>query len=384
MRWVRGYRHGQNRKVQLLQLEAQGNGAGAGRAAGYWTNSRPTKDLNFVVSEMKLKYFFFVAPLMLIFSSLHHLPSPVSSQVCQRYCGNIPLKYPFGSGPGCGDPRFHESISCTQEQLLIFTTHTGSYPVTTIDYHNQIMYISDPTMSTCFCTRPSKGFSLNWDAPFTFHDSTIFALLGCSTAASSPIYKSSTAKGDGTYLPWCDDQSTAVCSELQYSCQPISQLLLNTPISTCCVYTPVDLGPAFEMDLQKLKCSSYTAVYSFDGQEGNPESWKYGAALKYRFNVGDDDHYPSTCAICESSNGVCGYDTTPDNSFSCNCPSGGNTTTDCFFEASWNQGSSLLPQRKGTTTDDIWSGLVRNWVSLCTSFSSSLLDTVIDEAQSSH
>ncbi|KAJ8424825.1 hypothetical protein Cgig2_013020 [Carnegiea gigantea] len=265
--------------------------------------------------------------LLLLLLLLLALLPPSYSQVCQRFCGDIPLRYPFGGGPGCGDPRFTKYVSCNQRQL-IFTTHTGSYVVTNIDYPNAIIYILDPTMSTCLCAQPSKGFSLDWDAPFSFDDSSVFALLDCSLD-SSPIYKGAVG-GNTSNVPQCANSGTALCSSL-YTCQPISQL--DVPISTCCVYVPVDLGPAFEMDLEKLQCKAYTAVYSF---EGDPEAWKYGVALKYKFNVKND--YPQYCGNCEKSNGACAY-TGIYNSFVCNCPSGVNTTTDCYFQASWNHGS---------------------------------------------
>ncbi|KAK9750862.1 hypothetical protein RND81_02G227700 [Saponaria officinalis] len=263
----------------------------------------------------------------------------IRSQVCQRFCGDIQLRYPFGGGPGCGDPRFTKYISCN-DRMLTFTTHTGSYPVTNIDYTNKIIYVSDPSMSTCFCTQPSKGFSLDWDAPFTFQDGTVFALLDCSLD-SSPIYKGA-INGNTSDVPQCDNAGTTLCSSL-YSCQPISQL--NVPISTCCVYAPVDLGPAFQMDLQKLQCKAYTAVYSFESQETNPEAWKFGAALKYKFNVNND--YPIYCSNCEKSNGVCAYSGTYNN-FVCNCPSGVNTTTDCYFQNTWSSGVIFSPLFKGS------------------------------------
>ncbi|XP_009630519.1 uncharacterized protein [Nicotiana tomentosiformis] len=265
-------------------------------------------------------------------------PSLISSQACQRFCGNIPMKYPFGTGPGCGDPRFQPFITCNNQQLT-FKTHTGCYPVTSIDYNNQLLYISDPSMSTCACTQPSKGFSLDWKAPFSFHDETVFALLDCSTD-SSPIYKSN--GGMNSTFPLCDSsQGDPVCS-LLYSCQAMTRL--NLPTSTCCVYTPVDLGPSFEMDLEKLHCTSYSALYGFNGQDANPQAWKYGVALKYKFNFNND--YPEMCDSCEKTNGVCGY-CGPYNSFICNCPSGINTTTDCFLGVPWSNSFRTVPWQTG-------------------------------------
>ena len=271
----------------------------------------------------------FTNPSLLLSIFLLLLPSLISSQICQKNCGKETVKYPFGSGPGCGDPRFQPHVTCSNQKLT-FTTHTGSYPITSIDYTNQIIHISDPTMSTCSCTVPSKGFGLNWDAPFTFADSTIFALVDCSMNSSSICQ--SNGYDDGSNSKLLCDQGTPICS-LLYSCRPISTI--NLPISTCCVYTPVNLGPAFEMDLQKLQCPSYTGFYNFNDQEMDPEKWNYGIALKYKFSVTND--YPGSCDACERSHGVCGYGGAY-NSFVCNCPNGINTTTDCFFISSYNKG----------------------------------------------
>ncbi|KAF8378362.1 hypothetical protein HHK36_029701 [Tetracentron sinense] len=280
---------------------------------------------------------------LLPFIFLIFLPSLVSSQACKKSCGNQPIRYPFGTGPGCGDPRFQKYVTCNEQKLTI-TTHTGSYPIDTIDYNNQVLNIQDPSMSTCSSTQPSKGFGLDWDAPFTFLDDNIFALLDCSTS-SSPLYKSKNLSngGNGSTVPLCDNDGAPLCS-LLYSCPSISTLSL--PISTCCVYAPVDLGPAFEMDLEKLQCSSYASVYSFNGQESNPERWKYGVALKYKFSLKND--YPSVCSICERSKGLCGYTGTY-NAFVCNCASGINTTTDCSFAASWSNSLRLVPRQIGTS-----------------------------------
>ncbi|XP_050237404.1 wall-associated receptor kinase-like 20 [Mercurialis annua] len=279
--------------------------------------------------------------VLVFFISLIILPSSISSQACKNSCGKIPIKYPFGTGFGCGDPRFQKHVTCNQDKLTL-STHTGSYPITNIDYTTQLIYISDPSMSTCSCTQPSKGFGLDWDAPFSFHDDTVFTLLDCSTS-SSPIYGISTDSDhtNATIVPQCDRTGVPICSFL-YSCQAIS--MLSLPISTCCVYAPVDLGPSFEMDLEKLQCSSYSGFYSFNGQEANPENWKYGIALKYKFNVYNE--YPNSCGNCEKNNGVCGYGGAF-NSFVCNCPNGLNTTSDCFFGSAYSHGSTLLHLHRG-------------------------------------
>ncbi|KAF6157309.1 hypothetical protein GIB67_004247 [Kingdonia uniflora] len=273
----------------------------------------------------------FRSPITLLFSF-------ASFQACKRSCEDQLVRYPFGSGPECGDPRFQTSVTCDQEKLTL-TIHTGTYNIETVDYDNHVVYILDPSMTTCTTFPPSKVIVLDWDSPFTFTEGNFFALLGCSIT-SSPLYKS--RNGDnGTVVPLCDNEGAPLCS-LLYSCPAISNQ--NLPISSCCVYTPVDLGPAFDMDLQKLQCVSYAAVYSFNGQDLKPESWKYGVALKYKFSVKND--FPSACNICERSNGVCGY-TGAYNLFICNCAGGVNTTTDCYFSASWNNCVKLLSWKPG-------------------------------------
>ncbi|GMP94199.1 hypothetical protein CsSME_00043739 [Camellia sinensis var. sinensis] len=161
-------------------------------------------------------------------------------------------------------------------------------------------------MSTCSCSQPSKGFGLDWDAPFSFHDDNTFALLDCSTT-SSPIYKTNHGNNSTATVPLCDTNGAAVCS-LLFSCQAVSRL--DTPVATCCVYTPVDLGPSFEMDLQKLQCTSYSGIYGFGGKNDDPASWQYGVALKYKFNYNNE--FPTNCENCERSNGACGSATEPE------------------------------------------------------------------------
>ncbi|KAK6931165.1 Wall-associated receptor kinase, galacturonan-binding domain [Dillenia turbinata] len=288
--------------------------------------------------KMKLKKSFLA--LLSISLSLIILP-PVLSQSCKRFCGNQHVQYPFGTGPGCGDPRFQPYLTCIQQELT-FTTHTGTYPITSIDYHNQVMYIYDPTMSICACSQPSKDFSLDCDAPFTFSDNTIFGLLDCFV--SSPIFKSNGvySGGNSTSVPLCDNQGSEICTRL-YSCQPTSKLSL--PVSTCCIYTPVDLGPQFDLDLQKLQCSFYSAIYGYNEQDSDQGRWNYGVALKYKFNVNND--YPSLYADCEKSLGACGYIAGDFYSFLCSCPNGMNTSTNCYFMASWNNARPLHPVHAG-------------------------------------
>ncbi|CAN8305650.1 unnamed protein product [Cochlearia groenlandica] len=261
--------------------------------------------------------------------------SNVSSQGCQKTCGQTPIKYPLGTGSGCGDPRFTRDITCDQDQqALTLTTHTGRYSITSVDYSKQVIYVTDTSMSTCACTRPSNGFGLNWDAPFSFHDDTVFTLLDCYVD-ESPVF---TPLSNGTgRVSLCDRQSSSICNFLYSNCRAISQI--NLQVSTCCVYVPLDLGPSFEMDLQKLKCSSYSGFYNLGpNQESHPENWNYGIALEYKFNVFDE--YPAVCGACERSNGACGYNVQT-GSFVCNCPGGINTTSDCFFLYSY--ASVLLP-----------------------------------------
>lgn len=296
------------------------------------TSLHPSKSLPSFAIDMKLINSSIIFRYFSI--SLMFFPSFISSQTCQKTCGTQPIKYPFGTGLGCGDPHFQTYVNCNNDQLT-FITKTGCYPITSIDYDNQVIYITDPSMSTCSCTQQSKGFSLDWNAPFSFHDDTVFALLDCSIS-SSPIYKSINSEKNSS-LPLCDYQGTSVCDHLS-SCQAISRL--DIPISTCCVYTPVDLGPSFDMNLEKLQCNSYSGLYGFSGQENNPENWKYGVALKYKFNF--NNKYPTMCDQCEKSSGVCGY-SGPSNLFSCNCPTGFNTTIECFNGQSWSSAFRLLP-----------------------------------------
>ncbi|KAE8686472.1 hypothetical protein F3Y22_tig00111059pilonHSYRG00006 [Hibiscus syriacus] len=66
-------------------------------------------------------------------------------------------------------------------------------------------------MSTCGgCTQPSKGFGLDWDAPFSFTGDNVFTLLDCSTT-TSPIFRSNSYNVDNSSaVPLCDKQGAPV------------------------------------------------------------------------------------------------------------------------------------------------------------------------------
>lgn len=78
-------------------------------------------------------------PLLSIFIFL--LPSSIHAQMCQRNGGKETLKYPFGSNSDCGSPLFQPHITCNQPKLT-FTTHTGTYPITSIDQTNHLYRIT--------------------------------------------------------------------------------------------------------------------------------------------------------------------------------------------------------------------------------------------------
>ncbi|KAL0327125.1 UNVERIFIED_CONTAM: hypothetical protein Sangu_1790500 [Sesamum angustifolium] len=117
-----------------------------------------------------------------------------------------------------------------------------------------------------------------------------------------------------------------VCRGL-YSCKGVTGIGLepNAPISTCCVYDPtMSLGSGYGLNLPKLQCSSYSAIYGFGGSEGDPMKWEYGISLQY-----NGSYYSNSCKNCEDSGGVCGFSGS-DESFACKCRNGVNTTINCY------------------------------------------------------
>lgn len=249
--------------------------------------------------------------------SCFSFPQRSDGAACRDLCGNVPVKFPFGTGPGCGDPRFQSYVRCVNQKLML-TTHSGAYQITSIDYDNHVILITDPLMSTCTSMQNSGSFGLDWSAPFKIHND-VFVLLGCSS--SSSLFDAQ--------KPLCDTGSSHICSSL-YSCSGITGLGItpNSPISTCCVYSPINLGPADELNLPKLQCSSYSSIYNFGDDPTNPKRWKYGMALQYSYSL-YNNYFTTSCNDCEQSSGVCGY-TGASNSFVCICKNGVNTTTNCY------------------------------------------------------
>ncbi|PPD76643.1 hypothetical protein GOBAR_DD26428 [Gossypium barbadense] len=234
---------------------------------------------------------------------------------CNSTCGAIPVMFPFGTGFGCGHPYFARYVKCNAGTLQ-FSTGTGIYTVSSIDYPTSTIVVADPFMSTCSSMQNSGSFSLDRTSPFTLTGSNIFVLLGCSS--TSPVFDPSE--------DLCDTGSgSRVCSGL-YSCKGVTGIGLpqNAPTSTCCVYDSLmGIGSGYSLDLPKLQCSSYTSIYEF-GDEEDPMKWKFGISLLY-----NDSYYTPACKDCETNGGLCGFSVL-DESFSCICRDGVNTTTNCF------------------------------------------------------
>uniref|UniRef100_A0A0C9RQG5 TSA: Wollemia nobilis Ref_Wollemi_Transcript_25208_1404 transcribed RNA sequence n=1 Tax=Wollemia nobilis TaxID=56998 RepID=A0A0C9RQG5_9CONI len=274
---------------------------------------------------------FFLATIMVVFG-LEILCSEWRAEgaACRDVCGNLQVKYPFGTGPGCGDPKFQSYVRCVNQKLML-TTHTGSYRITSVDYDNHVILIADPLMSTCNAMQNSGSFGLDWSAPFKLKND-VFVLLGCSS--SSSLFNAHNSV--------CDTGSAHICSSL-YSCPGVTGLGLppNSPISSCCVYSPINLGPADDLNLPKLQCSSYTSVYNFGDDPTNPRRWKYGIALLYGFSM-NNNYFTTACNDCQQSAGVCGY-TGMARSFVCVCKNGVNTTANCYGQGYvWSGGSNSI------------------------------------------
>ncbi|KAJ4966002.1 hypothetical protein NE237_017851 [Protea cynaroides] len=279
---------------------------------------------------------------LLLFLLLHpwYMLASQHSRSCQNNCGSLTLKYPLGTGYGCGSPRFYPYVTCSfgdgdsnHDQLLL-TTHTGSYPITSISYPTSTLTITPPTMSNCSSMQPSPNLGLDWPSPFQLGPS-IFILLSCPPPTSSSL----TFKG----LPICDSTYAYLCASI-HTCSAVVSLGLSlfAPTNTCCVYSPANLDPKGDLDLKTLGCASYASVVSLGSYPTDPNKWEYGVALKYNNDVGSTDSYVATnCKACESSGGVCGYEP-PRNYFLCVCNNGVNTSTDCYNQLGLSGSASII------------------------------------------
>lgn len=241
---------------------------------------------------------------------------------CHDTCGSLQLKYPFGSGYGCGSPRFYPYVSCsTDSNQLLLTTHTGSYPITSISYSTSTLTITPPSMSTCTSMQQSPNLGLDWASPFQLGPST-FLLLACAPPTSALTVKGS---------PICDASSAHLCASI-YACPAVIGLGLPLfpPTNTCCVYSPANFNGKGELEVRALGCSGFASVVSVGDYPTDPTRWEYGVALKYTHGAFDSFYMDEKCNTCEMSGGVCGYSPGGgEKSFVCVCRNGINTTTDC-------------------------------------------------------
>lgn len=257
--------------------------------------------------------------LLLYRTAIAALPIiPINNITCHDTCGSIPVKFPFGTSFGCGHPDFARYISCSSSVSLQFLTGTGVYDISSIDYDSNTVILTDPLMSTCSSMQNSGSFLLDQDSPFTLTEDNMFVLLGCSR--TSPVFD--------PYQDLCITGSgSRVCRGL-YSCKAVTGIGLqqNAAPSTCCVYeSPSGFSSGgYTLDVQKLQCSSYSALYGFGNDAGNPMKWNFGISLRY-----NDTHYTDSCKNCESSGGVCGF-AGLDESFACLCQNGMNSTNNCL------------------------------------------------------
>ncbi|KAF8020139.1 hypothetical protein BT93_G0748 [Corymbia citriodora subsp. variegata] len=293
-------------------------------------------------------------PSIILTILLNLRPAESPDPACRNTCGSLAVKYPFGTGSGCGSPRFHPYVTCVHVEDhddLVLATHTGSYPVTSISYTGSTLIISPPNMSTCTSMKPSPNLGLDWSGPFELGSST-FVLLHCEPPTASLTINDSSI---------CDLSSSNLCASV-YACPAVLNLGLPlfSPTNTCCVYSPANFDSKGELDLQALKCGGYAPVMSLGDDPTDPTGWEYGVELKYTQGALDSNHMDTKCPTCENSGGVCGYEPAS-LAFVCVCAGGYNTTTDCH---PYNQvqgimwSSASFPSRKDRWRNLGYSGLV--------------------------
>ncbi|XP_034691670.1 uncharacterized protein LOC117918845 [Vitis riparia] len=270
---------------------------------------------------------------------------------CRDTCGSLSVKFPFGTGVGCGSPRFQPYISCSQssdggDQLLL-RTHTGVYPITSISYEAAAFTVTPPLMSNCTSMQPSPNLGLDWASPFQLGPSA-FILLSCPPSLTSKASP-----------PICDPSLSHLCASI-YTCPSVVSLGLPLfpPTNSCCVYSPANFNTKGELDLHALKCAAYASVVTLGDYPTDPTRWEYGVVFKYTQGKFDNYGMDTKCYACDSSGGVCGY-APPSNSFVCVCGNGFNTSSNCngySFAGIWSSGSR--PTRKAWWGVLAWLGVL--------------------------
>ena len=69
-------------------------------------------------------------------------------------------------------------------------------------------------------------------------------------------------------------------------------------------YAPINLCSVDEINLVKLQC--HLVHEHLQLWRRYPTRWNYGIALKYNFNI-DNNNFPTTCVECDQSKGVYGF-----------------------------------------------------------------------------
>ncbi|XP_075479359.1 uncharacterized protein LOC142520240 [Primulina tabacum] len=155
----------------------------------------------------------------------------------------------------------------------------------------------------------SGRFILDRAQPIPVTEENIFVLMGCSS--TSPIFDRN--------ADFCNTGSGLNLCKVLYSCKSVNGMGLepNTPISTCCIYDPtIGLGSKNDLDLPKLQCSTYSGIYGFGGDKGDPMKWQYGIFLQYKDSYFDNGF--KNCEDCEGFYGFSGVN----KSFACICHNG--------------------------------------------------------------
>lgn len=247
-------------------------------------------------------------PLSIQFLPLTLTLSPIP---CRSFCGNIPIKHPFGVDDGCGVPQFRHMFNCNATDLF-FITPSGNYKVQSIEYDKQNIVVYDPAMSTCSILQPHHDFILTdiQSAIIPPTSDTVFALLNCSI--DSPVLNH--------YKYLCFNFSGHSCDELYLTCNAFRVFHLLTNSSPPCCFTGYDTVKFMSMNI--LDCTHYTSVINTDSLKGiGPLDWVYG--IKMSYSVPD-----TGCQRCVRSGGTCGFDTETEGLL-CLCSTTSNSSREC-------------------------------------------------------